>query len=83
MYHDQKVSICSSESRYTDALRKSFLRLELRVQALAEIGLNTHRLHDEDAHPDHALLGSVGFVHNSIEYTEDDKVVRAVRIDDK
>lgn len=59
------------------------MSFELEVQTLAKIGLHTHCLQNEDAHPNHALLGGVGFVHDGIEQTKDNEIVRAVRIDDK
>ena len=58
-----------------DVLWQSILSLEFLIQALSKIGLNTHRLQNEDAHSDHSLLGWVSLVLDGIEKAENDKVV--------
>ena len=66
-----------------NVLWQSILSLEFLIQALSKVGLNTHCLQNENAHSDHSLLGWVSLVFNGIEKAENDKIVRAIRIDHK
>lgn len=59
------------------------MRLKFHIQALPEIRGHTHGLENEDAHPDHALFGGVGFVRNGVEDAENDKIVRAIGVNDE
>lgn len=81
--HDQEIRIRTSEVGNANGLRERVLCLEFQIQALPEIRVHAHGLENEDAHPDHALFGGVRFVRNGVEDAENDKIVRAVGVDDK
>ena len=81
--YDQEIRIRTSEVGYANSLRECILRLKFHIQALPEIRGHTHGLENEDAHPDHALFGGVGFVRNGVEDAENDKIVRAIGVNDE
>ena len=81
--HDEEVSIRPPELQQANRLRKGLLAFKLDIETLAKGRLRAHRLKNEDTHPNHTLLGWVEFILHRIEDTEDQKIVRAIRVNDE
>lgn len=82
-YLDEEVSICASESLYTDDRRQCFLSLKVLVQVDPKVLLYAQRLQQESTHPHYALLGSIALVFQRIKQNQNDEVVRPLGVHDE